>query len=240
MARNTTLIRSNYLWDESAAIYEHSLKLWEGLEDDLGYPILFEPARRAEPGPHPAGRARQRAPGRGEQAQRDRRRVARRGRGPQGLPDRQHVDGDPLPGPRRHLPAAGGHRQARLRRLGVRPARRPGRGRPGPGLRGHRLRHERRPGDRRADDARRHRRRAGRPVRIGAHDGAHRHARPARAGAEPPAAGARVRAAGARAPDDRHVERRARVRLAGPQGRAGRWGRASTRTTATASAARST
>jgi sarcosine oxidase, subunit beta len=41
MARNTTLIRSNYLWDESSAIYEHSLKLWEGLEDDLDYPILF-------------------------------------------------------------------------------------------------------------------------------------------------------------------------------------------------------
>jgi sarcosine oxidase subunit beta len=41
MARNTTIIRSNYLWDESAAIYEHSLRLWEGLEDELGYPILF-------------------------------------------------------------------------------------------------------------------------------------------------------------------------------------------------------
>jgi sarcosine oxidase subunit beta len=41
MARNTTIIRSNYLWDESAAIYEHSLKLWETLEDDLEYPILF-------------------------------------------------------------------------------------------------------------------------------------------------------------------------------------------------------
>jgi sarcosine oxidase subunit beta len=41
MARNTTIIRSNYLWDESAAIYEHSLKLWESLEDDLEYPILF-------------------------------------------------------------------------------------------------------------------------------------------------------------------------------------------------------
>jgi sarcosine oxidase subunit beta len=41
MARNTTIIRSNYLWDESSRIYEHSLKLWEGLEDDLGYPILF-------------------------------------------------------------------------------------------------------------------------------------------------------------------------------------------------------
>ncbi|KDN20574.1 sarcosine oxidase subunit beta family protein [Amycolatopsis rifamycinica] len=41
MARNTTIIRSNYLWDESSGIYEHSLKLWEGLEEDLGYPILF-------------------------------------------------------------------------------------------------------------------------------------------------------------------------------------------------------
>ncbi|MEU8381553.1 sarcosine oxidase subunit beta family protein [Streptosporangium sp. NPDC048865] len=41
MARNTTIIRSNYLLDESAGIYEHSLKLWEGLEEDLGYPILF-------------------------------------------------------------------------------------------------------------------------------------------------------------------------------------------------------
>ncbi|MER5420489.1 sarcosine oxidase subunit beta family protein [Streptosporangium roseum] len=41
MARNTAIIRSNYLLDESAGIYEHSLKLWEGLEEDLGYPILF-------------------------------------------------------------------------------------------------------------------------------------------------------------------------------------------------------
>ncbi|HKE51849.1 MAG TPA: sarcosine oxidase subunit beta family protein [Actinomycetes bacterium] len=41
MARNTTIIRSNYLWEASAGIYEHSLKLWEGLEETLGYPILF-------------------------------------------------------------------------------------------------------------------------------------------------------------------------------------------------------
>ena len=41
MARNTTIIRSNYLWDASAAIYEHSLKLWEGLEEDLGCSVLF-------------------------------------------------------------------------------------------------------------------------------------------------------------------------------------------------------
>ncbi|MFZ3562305.1 sarcosine oxidase subunit beta family protein [Streptomyces sp. BH055] len=41
MARNTTIIRSNYLWDESSGIYESSLKLWETLEQDLDYPILF-------------------------------------------------------------------------------------------------------------------------------------------------------------------------------------------------------
>ncbi|NUT42292.1 MAG: sarcosine oxidase subunit beta family protein [Thermoactinospora sp.] len=41
MARNTTIIRSNYLWDESAAIYEHSLKLWEGLGDELDYDLQF-------------------------------------------------------------------------------------------------------------------------------------------------------------------------------------------------------
>jgi sarcosine oxidase, subunit beta len=41
MARNTTIIRSNYLWDESAAIYEHSLKLWEGLEETLGFDMQF-------------------------------------------------------------------------------------------------------------------------------------------------------------------------------------------------------
>jgi len=41
MARNTTIIRSNYLWDESAALYEYSLKLWEGLADELDYEILF-------------------------------------------------------------------------------------------------------------------------------------------------------------------------------------------------------
>src|SRR5207249_5155370 len=41
MARNTTIIRSNYLWDESAALYEHSLKLWEGLAVELDFDILF-------------------------------------------------------------------------------------------------------------------------------------------------------------------------------------------------------
>ena len=39
--RNTTIIRSNYLWDESAAIYEHSLKLWETLSSELNFNIMF-------------------------------------------------------------------------------------------------------------------------------------------------------------------------------------------------------
>ena len=39
--RNTTIIRSNYLWDESAHLYEHSLKLWENLSTELNYNVMF-------------------------------------------------------------------------------------------------------------------------------------------------------------------------------------------------------
>ena len=39
--RNTTIIRSNYLCDESAAIYEHAVKLWEGLSTELNYNVMF-------------------------------------------------------------------------------------------------------------------------------------------------------------------------------------------------------
>ncbi|RVQ64629.1 sarcosine oxidase subunit beta family protein [Croceicoccus ponticola] len=35
--RNTTIIRSNYLLPGNIPFYEHSLKLWEGLEQDLNY-----------------------------------------------------------------------------------------------------------------------------------------------------------------------------------------------------------
>jgi sarcosine oxidase subunit beta len=41
MGRNTTIIRSNYLWDASAGIYEFSLKLWEGLEAELDFDVLL-------------------------------------------------------------------------------------------------------------------------------------------------------------------------------------------------------
>jgi sarcosine oxidase, subunit beta len=40
-ARNTTIVRSNYLWDESTALYEKSMKLWEGLSQDLNYNVMF-------------------------------------------------------------------------------------------------------------------------------------------------------------------------------------------------------
>jgi len=39
--RNTTIIRSNYLWDESAAIYDKALQLYEGLSQDLNYNIML-------------------------------------------------------------------------------------------------------------------------------------------------------------------------------------------------------
>ncbi len=39
--RNTTIIRSNYLWDESARIYDHAVKLWEGLSQELNFNVMF-------------------------------------------------------------------------------------------------------------------------------------------------------------------------------------------------------
>ena len=39
--RNTTIIRSNYLFDESAALYDHAVKMWEGLSQELNYNVMF-------------------------------------------------------------------------------------------------------------------------------------------------------------------------------------------------------
>src|SRR5882672_8000556 len=41
--RNTTIIRSNYLFDESAALYDHSVKLWEDLSQALNYNVMYSP-----------------------------------------------------------------------------------------------------------------------------------------------------------------------------------------------------
>jgi sarcosine oxidase subunit beta len=39
--RNTTIVRSNYLWDEATHLYEHSMKLWEGLSQELNFNVMF-------------------------------------------------------------------------------------------------------------------------------------------------------------------------------------------------------
>jgi sarcosine oxidase subunit beta len=41
--RNTTIIRSNYLCEDSEALYEHALKLWEGLSAALNYNVMYSP-----------------------------------------------------------------------------------------------------------------------------------------------------------------------------------------------------
>ncbi len=39
--RNTTIIRSNYALAPNAHFYEHSLKLWEGLSEELNFNVMF-------------------------------------------------------------------------------------------------------------------------------------------------------------------------------------------------------
>src|SRR5260370_11285404 len=39
--RNTTIVRSNYLWDEATHLYEKSMVLWEGLSQELNYNVMF-------------------------------------------------------------------------------------------------------------------------------------------------------------------------------------------------------
>jgi len=41
--RNTTIIRSNYLQEESEALYEHALRLWASLSQTLNYNVMYSP-----------------------------------------------------------------------------------------------------------------------------------------------------------------------------------------------------
>ena len=41
VGRNTTIVRSNYLWDESSHLYEWSMKLWENLSKELNFNVMF-------------------------------------------------------------------------------------------------------------------------------------------------------------------------------------------------------
>ena len=40
VGRNTAIIRSNYLLEENIRFYEHSMKLWEGLEQELNFNVM--------------------------------------------------------------------------------------------------------------------------------------------------------------------------------------------------------
>lgn len=39
--RNTEIVRSNYLWDEAAHLYEFSLKLWQNLSQELNFNLMY-------------------------------------------------------------------------------------------------------------------------------------------------------------------------------------------------------
>jgi len=41
--RNTTVVRSNYLWEASEGIYGHAHKMWETLSQELNYNVMFSP-----------------------------------------------------------------------------------------------------------------------------------------------------------------------------------------------------
>ena len=40
VGRNTTIVRANYYLPGNSEFYSHSLKLWEGLEEDLNYNVM--------------------------------------------------------------------------------------------------------------------------------------------------------------------------------------------------------
>ena len=103
--RNTTIVRSNYLWDESAHLYEHALKLWEGLSQDLNYNVMFSQRGLLSHRAHHPRHAGAAAPGLRHPAQRHRFRDPdpRAGRGL--LPDPRLLADRALSGVRRQ-PAA--------------------------------------------------------------------------------------------------------------------------------------
>jgi sarcosine oxidase subunit beta len=39
--RNTTIVRSNYLWEESEGLYDHAMDLWQCLSQELNYNVMY-------------------------------------------------------------------------------------------------------------------------------------------------------------------------------------------------------
>ena len=43
VGRNTTILRSNYMFDPNGLFYEHGMKLWENLSQELNYNVMYSP-----------------------------------------------------------------------------------------------------------------------------------------------------------------------------------------------------
>ena len=95
------------MWDESAALYEHSLKLWEGLAQELNYNLMFSQrgVLNLIHNVHDLQEATRRVNANRLNAVDGELLVDGRGQGL--LPDPQHLDGHALPDFGRHLAAAG-------------------------------------------------------------------------------------------------------------------------------------
>ena len=172
--RNTTIIRSNYLYDESARLYDHALDLWEDLSQELNYNVMFS-KRGVLMLAHNV-----------HDVQSFQRHVhsnrlngvdnalADREGGEALLPAARHLALRPLPGDGRRAAAPRRHRPPRRRRLGLRPRRRRPRRRHHPELPGDRdPPRPGRPGHRRRDRQGLHRREEGRGLRRRPHLGRH-------------------------------------------------------------------
>ena len=145
VGRNTTIVRANYLLKGNGEFYSHSLKLWEGLEQELNYNVMMS-QRGVLNLCHSDGQfdafARR---GNAMRMQGDDAELLTRERGAGGVAVPQ-LRRRALPDPRRPVAAAGGHGAARRGRLGVRPGGGRARGGPDPELRGDRLPHRGRAG----------------------------------------------------------------------------------------------
>ena len=43
VGRNTSILRSNYMWDANGLFYEYGMKLWENLSQELNYNVMYSP-----------------------------------------------------------------------------------------------------------------------------------------------------------------------------------------------------
>ncbi len=43
VGRNTTILRSNYMFDPNGLFYEHGMKMWENLSQELNYNVMYSP-----------------------------------------------------------------------------------------------------------------------------------------------------------------------------------------------------